>query len=111
MDLWQSCMDRAREETGYRGPDVAHTPKGIGEALRQDRRAEFYEAVANADSGFAFEGVLHLWWQQAVIDAAPQDPAAEDFISMCFAHYADERPAEPAQLTHEEFMAELEHAE
>jgi len=111
MDIWQASVNQAREETGYRGPDISRTPNAIGEALRIDRRTEFYNAVATAGDGNTFEGVVNLWWPQAVIDSAPEDPAAEDFIDLTFAHYADQRRDEPRQVTHEDFMAEMEHAQ
>lgn len=111
MEAWQASVNQAREETGYHGPDIPRTPNAIGEALRLDRRAEFYNAVAAASDGNAFEGVINLWWPQAVIDSAAEDPAVEDFIDLTFAHYADTQRDEPRQVTHEDFMAQLEHAQ
>jgi hypothetical protein len=106
VDIWQDSVQRAREETGYQGPDVARTIDGIGAALRVDRRAEFYAGLAKVSTGDEFDGLINLWWPQAVIDAASDDDA-EDFA---LAHYVTAQSNKPTQYTHEQVVAEMEHA-
>ncbi|MCS0634581.1 hypothetical protein NX801_02660 [Streptomyces sp. LP05-1] len=104
MGMWQDSLKRAGDETGYRGPNVVRTIGGVGEALRVDRRAEFYQDVLRVSTGDEFDGVLNLWWPQAVIDVAEDPQAAEDFADLALAHYSMACGARPTRYTHEEVM-------
>ncbi|MEU6482949.1 hypothetical protein [Streptomyces sp. NPDC046887] len=101
-------MRRAREETGYRGPEVVRTVEGVGEALRVDERASFYRQLLAVGTGDEFDGLVNLYWPLAVIEVAEDRQAAEDFADLALAYYSVACGSRRTQHPHEQVMREVE---
>ncbi|MEU6057570.1 hypothetical protein [Streptomyces sp. NPDC047097] len=107
MDVWQSSVERAKRETGYRGPEVLRTVEGVGEALRFDERARFYRQLLTVGTGDEFDGLVNLYWPLAVIEVAEDPQAAEDFADLALAYYSMACGELPRQYPHELAMREV----
>jgi hypothetical protein len=52
-------------------PRVPRTIQGTADALRGDRRMEFYRLVLAAEAGSELQNVIATWWGHAMLDTDP----------------------------------------
>ncbi|MEU1826535.1 hypothetical protein ABZ502_29380 [Streptomyces abikoensis] len=92
---WAAAIRQARDETGYRGPDVPPTVGGIRARLRGERHDEFDAELADVPDGALFEAFLYHWWTQALADNADGEEARQ--AAIVFADLATALHAEATQ--------------
>ncbi|MFF4157369.1 hypothetical protein [Streptomyces sp. NPDC001678] len=77
---WAVAIRQARDESGYRGPDVPHTVGGIRAHLREELHGEFDAELVTVPDGALFEAFLYHWWTQSLADIADDEEARQAAI-------------------------------
>lgn len=88
---WAAAIRQARDETGYRGPDIPRTVGDIRSGLRDEHHEDFDAELADVADGAMFEVFLYHWWTQALADVAEGESArqaAVDFADLATALHA-----------------------